>query len=201
MNSKLAKTTAPVVDVVKLASYTDQAKGLITVLTEAPCSTPAEEAWFSESLSAVRGLIKGLDDERTSITKPILESKRRVDELFAPAVKPLQQCETIIRSKLQAAATARFQAAQAARLAADVAAAHKMYEEVVDILAAMPEAVATSGSSARGVWVGEVVDFSALPDKFKEVNYRALAELAKGEGEPAPVPGVTWRLEAKVRAK
>lgn len=196
------KAPDPKVDVAALASYRAQAEGLIDVLTNAPCETPEQEAWFSQSLSAVRGLIKGLEDERQAVTKPMLEAKRRADALFAPATKPLQQCEQIIRGKLAQAATLRLQAAQAARLAAESAAQAGDFEAVVDALAAAPEAVSTSGSSTRAFWTFEVVDFAALPDRFKMVDGRELGALGGClDGEPEPVPGVVWRLEAKLRAK
>lgn len=200
--TKLAKAPAPQADVAKLASYRSQAEGLIDVLKNAPCSTPQEEAWFSESLSAVRGLIKGLEDERTGITKKILESKRAIDQLFAPATKPLQQCEQIIRGKLAEAATLRFAAQAEARRLAESASAAGDFEAVVDALASAPEAVSTAGSSAKAFWTYDVVDFAALPDRFKMVDGRELGALGGClDGEPEAIPGVVWRLEAKVRAK
>ncbi len=44
---------------------------------------------------------KELDDKRTAITKPILAGKRKVDELFAPALKAYKTVEIIARAALK----------------------------------------------------------------------------------------------------
>jgi hypothetical protein len=188
-------------DVAKLASMKSQGAELAEFLRSRPCETPEQEAWFSSQLSSVRGLLKMLEDERTSITKPMLDAKRRVDGLFSPATSPLKDCETVIRDKLASAARARFAAeAEARRLAADAAATGD-HLGAVEALASAPDAVTTSGSSARAVWRHVVDDFAALPDEYKLTNHDALAELSKGANEPAAVPGVRWYLDAAVRAK
>lgn len=200
--SKIVKSDPSGVDVAKLASYKQQAEGLAEFLEAQPCSSPEEEAWFSQNLGAVRGLLKDLEDSRTSVTKPMIAAKAKVDGLFAPATKPLQRCEAIIRAKLAEAATARFQAAAEARRLAESASQAGDFEAVVVALAEAPVDVKGSGSSAKAVYVAEVVDFAALPDQYKMVNARALHD-AGGvfDGEPDLIPGVVWRLEAKVRAR
>lgn len=199
--TKIAKAPANV-DVLKLVSYKAQGAALVEFLEGQPCTNAAQETWFSEQLSAVRGLIKGLEDERTSVTKPMLEAKRHVDELFAPATAPLKRCEVVIRGKLADVARMRFQAdADARRLAAD-AAAQGDHLGAMAALAEAPDAIRTLGSSARATWIAAVRDFRLVPDEFKVINDRALAQAAKGsDGEPAPIPGIEWVLDATVRAK
>lgn len=193
----------PAADVKKLAEQKREATELKAFLAERPCETPEEEAWFSSTLSSVRGLHKALEDQRTAITKPILASKAAVDALFAPVTKPLKECEGVIRQKLADAARIRFQAEREARQLAEVAAAQGRHEDVLEALASAPVHVPTSGSSARMVWVAIVEDFSALPDAFKLPNEAALAAAGKtaGTGQPDAIPGVAWVLDAAVRAK
>lgn len=195
--TKITKA-APEADVAKLASYRSQATELAAFLRSAPCSTAAEEAWFSSQLSSVRGLLKSLEDERTSITKPMLEAKRRVDGLFAPATKPLQECEGIIRGKLADAARARFAAeAEARRLAAEAAAAGDPGAAIV-ALASAPEAVVTTGSSARVVRKWRVVDLAAVPREYLTVDTESVeAALTAG----VEIPGVEVYDDVAVRAK
>ncbi len=198
MAKKSEIVPVPTADVKKLAEQRREATELVAFLREAPCQTSTEEAWFSQTLSGVRGLVKSLEDQRTAITKPILESKRAVDALFAPVTKPLQEAEGVIRRKLSEAARIRFQAERDARLLAEVAAIQGQHEAALDALASAPEHVATAGSSARVVWRAEVVDFAALPDAFKVVNERALAAVA---GEQPEIPGVKGVMDAGVWAK
>jgi hypothetical protein len=192
------------VDVAELANYKSQAVQLVDFLTHAPCKTPEQEAYFSARLSDVRALVKKLDDERTSRTKPILAAKRSVDSLFTPCIDPLKECETIIRAKLAAAAQGRFEQEQEAMRIAEEAASTGDDLGVMTALAAVPDVVQTSGSSVSFEWVADVVDFRQLSDTYKMVDVAKLAGVgraAKAAGTEPNVPGVKWTKQAKVRAK
>jgi hypothetical protein len=196
--TKKTLAIAPIeTDVVKLAGYKSQAIELAAFLRDKPADAPGAEAWFSSTLSSVRGLLKGLEDERTKATQPLLAAKRAIDALFAPATTPLKECETVIRGKLAEAATMRFAAESESRRLAETAAAEGRFADVLDTLAEAPEAEATVGSSARVTWVASVVDFSLLPDAYKVVNERALGAAV----HPTEIPGVAWVQVVKVRAK
>lgn len=184
-------------DVARLADQKRQASELVDFLRAAPCESPAEESWFSASLSSVRGLLKGLEDERTSLTKPLLESKRRIDAMFTGTTTPLKQAEGVIREKLAGAARLRLAAETAARLAAETAAAEGRHADVIDALASAPDAVSTSGSSARVVKKWRVVDFARVPDEYKLVDECAVGA-TKGAKE---IPGIEWYDDVAVRAK
>lgn len=199
--TKIAKAPANV-DVVKLSSYQNQGTALVEFLEGQPCTNAAQETWFSEQLSAVRGLIKSLEDERTSHTRPLLDSKRRIDSMFEPATAPLKKCELVIRAKLADVARMRFQAEADARRLAAVASEAGDHFGAMAALAEAPDAIRTLGSSARATWIAAVTDFRLLSDEYKVVNEAALAKAARGsDGEPAPIPGIEWVLLATVRAK
>lgn len=197
--TKLAKRTIEVpADLPHLLDTRRQAVELCEFLSCAPCATPQEEAWFSSTLSSVRGLLKGLEEERTALTQPLLSVKRAIDGMFAPATSPLKQAEGVIREKLAGAARLRLAAETAARLAAETAAAEGRHADVIDALASAPEAVATTGSSARVVKKWRVVNFAAVPDSFKAVNERLLDDAAKLGVE---VDGIEFYDDVAVRAK
>lgn len=206
MVKKSDKTDAIVastgVDVAELAGYKSQAVELVEFLRHQPCKTADQETWFSEQLSNVRGLIKVLEDNRKSLTAPLNEAKRRVDALFKPATAPLEECESIIRGKLAAAAMGRMEAERAAlQLAAEAATAGDT-AKVMDSLAAVPDAVQTSGSSVSFVWEVASVVMDLLPREYMTVDHDKLKVVAKAAGGEEPkVPGVAWRRVAKVRAK
>lgn len=207
MTKKDPKTDALVastgVDVAKLASYRSQATELEVFLDAAPCRTAVQEQWFSEQLANVRGLTKLLEEERTKVTKPLLAAKAAVDALFRPATGPLKKCEDIIRDKLKGAAQARLDAECVALLAATVAAAVGESEAAVAALAAIPEAVATTGSSTGSKWVVEHADVTAMPVEYLLPDIGALEKLANAAKDgPAPVvAGVVFKRVATLRAK
>lgn len=207
MSKKLADKTdsivrAVAVDVVSLASYTSQALELGVFLIQQPCKTAEQEAWMSQQLSTVRALLKRLDDQRTALTKPLLEAKRRVDGMFSPATKPLAECESIIRGKLAGAALGRLEREKAALQLAQEAAAMGNTDRVMDALAMVPESVATIGSSVTYRWAVASVDFAALPEEYKTIDHARLAAVAKAAGAEEPVvPGVRFERTATVRAK
>jgi hypothetical protein len=200
--SKLTKKTVEVqTDIIKLMSYKSQGEELAAFLSEKPCETPEEEQWFSQTLSSVRGLLKGLEDARTQATKPLLAAKREIDNLFSPATAPLKHCESTIRLRLADAARMRFAAAaESRRLAAD-AAAEGRFADVLAVLDDAQVTVATAGSSARVAWVARVVDINLVPRQYLMVNETALTAAGKGTEQPLQIPGIEWEMEAKVRAK
>lgn len=198
MSKKIAIVPAQGPDVAKLADTRRQATELVEFLRGAPCETPTEEAWFSATLSSVRGLLKGLEDERTAITKKILESKRAVDGLFTPATTPLKAAEAVIRGKLAGAARLRLAAETAARLAAETAAAEGRHADVIVALASAPDAVATTGSSARAVKKWRVVDSALVPREYLVIYENAVDAAVKAGVE---IPGIEVYDDVAVRAK
>jgi hypothetical protein len=191
------------VDVAELASYKQQAVGLVEFLTHTPCKTPEAEAWYSERLSDVRGLIKVLEDNRTSLTKPLLEAKKRIDAMFSPATKPLKECETIIRDKLRMAACGRLEAERAALRLAETAAATGDSAGVMAALAHVPQHVETTGSTVRMVWKVDSCVVAEMPAEFLMPDEAALRKVcsAADKDNPPVVPGVVFRLDAALRAK
>lgn len=196
-SSDLVKSSG--VDVVALTSTRRDALGLVEFLSEAPCETPAEEAWFSTQLSNVRALQKGLEERRTAITKPLLEAKRAIDALFSPATKPLAECEGIIRRKLAEAGNRRLAAQRASLLAAETAAVEGRVEDAIEALAAAPVAVKTEGSTSKVVRAWRVVDLASVPREFLQLDTDAL-DLAAKKGVES-IPGIEFYDEVKVRAK
>ncbi len=190
------------VDIVQLTSYRSQASELVQFLTHSPCKTAEQEAYFSARLSDVRALIKNLDAERTKLTKPLLAAKKAVDELFSPAIKPLQEAESVIRGKLAGAAMGRLERERAAmQLAAEAATAGDS-DAVMSALAAIPQVAQTTGSSVKYVWVPDKVDVEVLPKSYMVVDTAKLEGVGRAAGDSEPkIVGVTWRQEARVRAK
>lgn len=193
------------VDVVGLADTRRQASELVSFLENAPCETTEAEQWFSAQRSNVGALLKGLEDERKKITAPLNTAKRAIDALFAPATGPLKECEAVCLEKLRGAQQRRLEAETAARRLAATAAQAGDAVAVIAAAAAIPEKVATEGSSAGWRWVAKVVDKAAVPEEFKVVDMDALCGVgahAKATGsEPEAIPGVEWVKEATIRRR
>lgn len=193
------------VDVVVLADTRRQASELVSFLESAPCETTEAEQWFSAQRSNIGALLKGLEDERKKITAPLNTAKRAIDALFAPATTPLKECEAVCLEKLRGAQQRRLEAETAARQLAATAAQAGDAVAVIAAAAAIPEKVATEGSSAGWRWVAKVVDKAAVPEEFKVVDTDRLekgAAACKASGEePVPLAGVEWVKEATIRRR
>lgn len=169
-----------------------------------PCNTPEEEQTCSHLLTMTRDIVKELEAQRTAITKPLLDAKRGIDNLFRPARQPWEHIESVIRSKIQVFRQARLEAEQAAKEAAYALAAQGQTEQVTEVLATVPVRHETVGIGEGREWTFGVKDKTLVPEEFKAVDHSAvkiwLKQYKNSEVVPE-IPGLVFRRVATVRAR
>lgn len=143
-------------------------------------------------LRDVKARAKGLEEKRTSITKPINIALRAVNALFKPPKAALAEAEHALKGKI----AAYLEACDAANTAALVAAGTASTPEDAAAALATVETVAPPGGvSVRYTYRAQVVDAGAVPSVFLSPDL-ALIEAhgarMRAAGQPAGVPGVTW---------
>lgn len=126
---------------------------------------------------------QALDEKRTSITRPILEAKRRVDEVFMPPIKALRGAAAKLREALSAY----------------VALTDRRAISAVATGTAVPEIV----TGIEGVHVTrglsfEIRDVDALPREYLRPDEDKIAEaISRG----LEIPGVVRTITAALRRK
>ena len=205
--NKLAAFGVTDASIETVAEHSSEAAKILAFLQSVTVDSPKKREWASTQLSNVRALLKTLEEQRTSITKPILAAKRGVDNLFAPATKTLAKCEDQLRAMLRTYDVRLLEAERSATVAARAAFEAGDVEAGTAALATIPDAPAeAAGHSTSMTWRWVVESFADLPDEHKAVNERSLdalvkAHLATGSSEPPSVPGVRFEIDAVLRAK
>lgn len=151
--------------------------------------------WASARLLEVKARATALEDRRTAITKPLLEAKRRVDDLFTPVKSVLIQCEAVLKSKIGGFVLAREQ--QRRELAAKSAAEYQAGGTPTDIIPAPAQA---SGVSVRAVWDFEITDAAAVPRDLCAPDVRLIKARIPKDGDPPQIPGVRFFQRGQVAA-
>ncbi len=150
----------------------------------------------SECLKELKDKLDMVEETRTSITKPLLEAKRKVDALFKPVTTSLKASLDTVRVKL-----GRYTAEQrdeAQRLLAE--ASQSEPEEAAALVAASNRAQAEA-PSVREVWRFEVEDVSKLPAQFLVPDEKAIGAVVRSQKGNAKIPGVRVFVEHRAVIK
>lgn len=143
---------------------------------------------------------KDLETKRTSITKPLLEAKRGVDQLFKPVLDQYAEAEQVLKAKIGAYAAQR----EAERAAAMQASAAE-YQAGGTPTEMIPEPPKTAGITTRQLWdfTVELPDLvprelcSPDPDKIKAAIWYADSP----HTPPQPIAGVKFFLRDQVTVR
>ena len=76
----------------------DRAQGHLAAAREVRITTPAMLDAAGESLQVIKGLQKDLEAKRTTITGPLNNALKRVNDLFRPAKTWLEEAETLTKN-------------------------------------------------------------------------------------------------------
>jgi hypothetical protein len=147
-----------------------------------------------------------LEAMRTSVTKPMLDAKRRVDEWFKPLTQAIDQAvghlKPLIGMFLQAE---RQRQAVEYQRALEAHAQGQHTQAVAALNVAGSAAVAPpDGTSMREVWRAQVVNPGMLTREWlipDEAKIEAHAKATPANAEPYPVPGVRFYKEASVTVR
>ncbi len=67
---------------------------------EITVSTQEDYTKATDTLKVINGKIKKLEEKRVEWTKPILEAKRKIDDDFKQAIKPLEEYVATVKTKM-----------------------------------------------------------------------------------------------------
>ena len=169
----------------KVASEEADITALVLSAEELRIATDDELQASSALLTSIKGRQKALSEIRLSITRPMDEAKKRVMEVFQPAVERLGQAEATLKRAVLTYTQERARKLRDEQAQLEVAAererehlrkeaelqrkaGHEVRAEASEQLAetlAAPAAeapVSTAGVHVRTTWRAEVVDMAAL---------------------------------------
>ncbi len=192
------------IDADQLTTTFDSWREALAAYSELPCETEADEEFWNEWLTSCQDTIKFYETERKEKVGPLNDEVSCVNKQYKDSLEPTQAFKVLAKAKIAGAHERRALAATAAKQAAQLAAHAGDSEAVYAALAALPDDVKGTGSSARFTWEPTVVDFAALPDVYKLPNVKELAAYGKAYSKHdfAPnIPGVAWKKIAVVSAK
>jgi polyhydroxyalkanoate synthesis regulator phasin len=162
-----------------------------------------DNGFAAEMLRDVKARHKALEEKRKTITQPLAQAKKAVDDLFRQPRELLEQAEACLKAKIAGYLEA-CQQANAAALAAVVCA--ETPEQASEALATIqPTAEAPAGVSVRYKWRAIVFSPEIVPDAFlspDEAKIQAFTDQAvKTHGKPTPISGVRFEQEAIVSSR
>lgn len=204
--SRPKKSATPVVDETAVFVFGPRAQAEKLALAEQAkataagfvVATAAENDQAGELRRMIKTEIDALEDQRKALTKPLLDHKRRIDDLFKPSVTAFQAAYDLLGKAIAAYLLREDQrareAAQAA-LAAHNAGDHATGRELMAVASDAAVAQAPVGTSVRFEWRGRIVDAAAVPRQFCDPNQSRIDAFAKAhapEAPPPPTPGVEW---------
>jgi len=190
--------------VAELAGYEQAAAKLLQIPADTLCATPEEHARIDEAFEAVHRALTTVKAGRICEKHPHLQAGQDVDAVYMPTEKALEAAkEHLGRIKAQSLTAvviarevneARAQQADASGDGAALVLASELNGEL--------QSVDTNG--LKLVWKPTEVDHALLPRKHMLVDWKGLDALGAATPSnlaPPDVPGVTWELVGKVRAK
>lgn len=157
-------------------------------------------AFAGELIKCAKANCKRLDERRTAITKPLLASKRQIDDLFSPALNALKEIEQVLKGKIGAYTLKQTVAlAQAMQVSAATYAAGGTPTDII------PEVATTKGVSTKVSWDFEVVNPDLVPREFCTPDRTKIAQAIwyadSPHKPPQPIPGVVFNLRTSVTVR
>jgi len=144
---------------------------------------------------------KTLEARRTEITQPMLAAKRRVDDLFKPALDSLKEIQRLLKEKI----AAYTEAQRAAQVEAMHASAAQFVAGETPTAAIVEVAEVKGVSVGRSYWVAEVEDADLVPRELCSPDpakiERAIWYADTPQTPPRPIPGLRFRLKTDVTVR
>ena len=127
-------------------------------------------------LKKVRDTESNLEAKRLEFTSPLNQSLRAINDTFRQLKEPLTQARMYLTNKIldwKTTETRRLQAEEARRRKIQEAHEKKGHEVKAPVVLERPENK-IGNTQTRKVWKYKVVDFSKIPDDFKNINQVAV---------------------------
>lgn len=173
-------------------------------LTQEAIVDQASAERATAAVKILRDELKAVEDMRTSVTKPLLDQKRKIDGWFKPLTSLLEAAIDDLRRRVGAFASAeRERQAKALQESAAAMRAGQTATAVVAVQAANVAAVNARGPKGTTVvdyWEPEVVDARVVPREWCTPDVERMREAGKA-GKPPTVAGVRWHKKQRTTVR
>ena len=204
-----------------------RAEGAMAMAETYECATREQFLMGSDSLRSLATLKKALEEKRTSVTGPLNEALKTINDWFRGPAATVQQAIDVYKRQMGAfeareQAELRRQADEAARRAREereelerraLFALDKGQTEKAETLLARSEAVVpakpdlapvkAAGMGFGEAWEFEVIDAALIPREFLKVDEAKIGQYVRAMKASAKIAGVRVfsRPKVSVRAK
>jgi len=191
-------------------ALSEQAERLLAIAKERVILTDSDLTPATEDLSVIAQVKKGLGAIKAEYVKPIKGHLDDVNAAFNMILKPLEEADSITRAMMLAyrrvveerarqAEEINRQKAELARKEAEFSGTGEFTVDTTPVEVAKPIGKVQTGIGSAGVmkvtkW--ELVDFAAVPDKYKVLDSAAITKLVKAGGS---IPGIRVYEEETLR--
>jgi hypothetical protein len=190
------------VNVHALVAKTSSWREALTDAEGLACAEADQAQWWSDRLGEAQAAYNAIELERTDLTKPILDEKRRIDGLYVDVKKAIEAFKALAQRKIGAYKAACAAIAAEATRAAQAAAEEGDHDRVYAELALATAEPAITGVAEITEWVHDVVDSSLIPREYLTINEDQVKALCKAHAKldhiPA-VPGLVFKRVTRVR--
>ncbi len=138
-------------------------------------------------LQDVKGKMKALEAQRTSVTKPMLDAKKQIDAWFKPAKGALTKLETLLKEAIGGYLTAQ----ETARLAALQAGDHEG-------ALAIDQPTIPAGLATRTIWNFEVIDEAFIPREYIVIDAAKIQQHVNIYKAQSTIPGIVVRPDTGI---
>jgi hypothetical protein len=175
---------------VELANKAQQLRSLIQAVREYPLTTDNDVAQLTDGAKEFKASLDAVEEERMSLTRPIREDEKLVNEAFRPYTSALKDMLQAIKDRL-----VRYHAETRAAQAELQAKASQAFQagdsaQGVAIMAQIPIQAETPGVSMRDNWTFDVVDENAVPREFCSPDPAKIRAYVAAYKDKAAIPGV-----------
>jgi hypothetical protein len=199
------KPAAVTPEVVKeLAVVNGEAQEYLEVFQTFHITTQGEMSLASELRAELKGKIKNLEERRKTVTVPLNQALKAVNDLFRAPLDTLNTAVVILNSRITEARAEMDRIAQEAIAALSEAAAQSDSEAIQEAIVAHDNAVSATTATGLGFrkrWTFRVVDESQIPREFMIPDVKALQAFATSLKDGAAVPGVEFYAEEIVSGR
>lgn len=179
-----------------LAAEAAKYTAALDLLRELTITSKEGADFANDRLHAIKAQAKEYEARRTSVTKPLLDVKRTIDDWFRPVATALAGAEQILKGKI-ADYTRRTEDDQRAAMLAVAAG-----DPTALALTAPP--VPLAGINVRTVWDAEIADPDAVPRELCSPDLAKIKQAiwyADTDAEPRPIPGVRFVRKDRVTVR
>lgn len=182
----------------RLAQATTESAQALAIARDAQVRSPEALEWAGGATKHAKDWIDYLDAEREKLTRPLLDQKNKVDDVFMPAIKNWREVERDLKSKI-----GQYHGAQRAEQERVMRESAQAYAQGGIPTQIVPVVVSTEGVGVRETWDFEIVSPMLVPRELcspdpAKIESRRQVEMAN-TNEPPNIPGLRFFKTQQVR--